>query len=670
MKLEPTTVVPERKLNLFELNELYMRENADKVSESGLMVKSVKERLANHIHAPLDSFPVFLRAVFPKIGLPTPSPIQMSIAEFLGDFDYDSKCIMGFRGVAKSTITTCFAAWCFLMDPHLKIVVVSQTMEMAKQIAEGIKNILKNVDFLRHLAPDGSGGEKDNAISMDIKGTKTRNFEDTEGKIQIQPSLKCISISGQKQGNRPDIVIFDDVETFENSLTESKRNSLEKNISDFSSQLTPGGIKIVLGTPQLEDSQYLRMEKTGFKLRIWPARMPSMEQRARSDYWGRIAPIIQECWTPEVAWKPVEPSRFPHEELEKRAKSIDVGGYAGFQLQFMLDTTLSDAEKYEIKCENFTVMDFDSVENSAPVKVVWGKETKLDEDNELPCLGMIKDGWYRPISVSKEWAPYEKTVMFIDPSGQAGENKDETAVAIASSLGSKIFIRKVIAFQDGYGKETLKAIAELSKLYAVNAVVIEKNFGDGMFGALLTPEITATGRQVSIVSINSKGQKEKRIMDVLAPATLQHKVIFLQSVLEEDLESVREIENKLPGKAKNYSLVYQMTRLTRAKGALSHDDRVEALAGVVGQFIDMLKVQEEESQAIATEQLMRDNYWKGMADAGYTAKEIEEMKLRAEREEMEKQMARDRAWANMQGGEDMGGMTDGLYCGEDDLLDL
>ncbi len=54
-------------------------------------------------------------------------------------------------------------------------------------------------------------------------------------------------------------------------------------------------------------------------------------------------------------------------------------------------------------------------------------------------------------------------------------------------------------------------------------------------------------------------------------------------------ETIRFIE-----KDPQYSLIYQMTRLSRDKGALAHDDRLDALEGAVAYYLDMVSMSEQQ----------------------------------------------------------------------------
>jgi hypothetical protein len=182
------------------------------------------------------------------------------------------------------------------------------------------------------------------------------------------------------------------------------------------------------------------------------------------------------------------------------------------------------------------------------------------------------------MSASLDTAPYTGSVMFIDPSGQG---KDETSYAVVKMLHSKLFLTAAGGFRDGFSEKTLGQLAGICKEQKVNHVLVEKNFGDGMFTALLQPVLTKV-HPVVVEEIRHTGQKERRICDTLEPVLNQHKLVVDQAVIERDLET----------EDKSYSLFYQLTRLTREKGALVHDDRIEAVAGAVAYWVTQLAVDE------------------------------------------------------------------------------
>jgi hypothetical protein len=85
-------------------------------------------------------------------------------------------------------------------------------------------------------------------------------------------------------------------------------------------------------------------------------------------------------------------------------------------------------------------------------------------------------------------------------------------------------------------------------------------------------------------------QKEKRIIETLEPVMNSHRLVIDQGIVERELKMVDEDPNKLP-----YSLFFQMTRLCNERGALRHDDRLDALAQAVEYWMESMARDEEQS---------------------------------------------------------------------------
>jgi len=64
--------------------------------------------------------------------------------------------------------------------------------------------------------------------------------------------------------------------------------------------------------------------------------------------------------------------------------------------------------------------------------------------------------------------------------------------------------------------------------------------------------------------------------------------VLAQKLVEDDLAMAVE--------SPQYSLIYQMTRLTRERGALRHDDRLEALSMAVRYWVDAMARDEEQAE--------------------------------------------------------------------------
>ena len=121
-------------------------------------------------------------------------------------------------------------------------------------------------------------------------------------------------------------------------------------------------------------------------------------------------------------------------------------------------------------------------------------------------------------------------------------------------------------------------------MYGVNEIVLEGNFGDGMFSKLLTPVINAI-HPCRITEVKNYAQKEARIIDTLEPVMMRHKLVVHKQVIIWWLPSLWE--------RSSLSLIYQMTRLSRDRGALAHDDRLDALCMAVAYWLEVMDRDEE-----------------------------------------------------------------------------
>lgn len=275
---------------------------------------------------------------------------------------------------------------------------------------------------------------------------------------------------------------------------------------------------------------------------------------------------------------PTDPARFNEEEIDKKRLSY---GKAGFALQFLLNTNLSDAEKYPLKVADLIVTPLD-IEASS-LTWAWANGNG-QRHGDLPCIALKGDYFCAPLARSEETARYTTGIMFVDPSGRG---KDETAYAVLKFLNGYIFLLEVGGFKEGYADNVLRALATKAKYYNLQSIIVEPNFGNGMFAQLLRLVVLEIypGCVVDDAKAAS-AQKEARIIDTLEPVMMRHKLIVDKQVIEDDYK-VYEKDNQ-------YSLIYQMTRLSRDRGALAHDDRIEAVAGDIEYFRDMVSMSEQQ----------------------------------------------------------------------------
>lgn len=509
-----------------------------------------------------ENFWAFVYIVWKSIGLPKPTPIQVDIAQFLQNPPSDRVIIQGFRGVAKSFLTCAYAVWRLWSDRDLKVLIISASGDRADANARFIKSIIHTIPFLADMKADKTQLDTQNLFS--VGGAQA----------DISPSVKSVGITGQITGTRADLLISDDVEVPKNSGTQLQRDKLAEAVKEYDAILKPNGQIIYLGTPQNEASLYNTLQQRGYITRIWPVLYPE-SQVERESYGNNLAPFIAQRYDsdPEKwAGKPTDPERFDDIEIAKRKLSY---GRAGFALQFMLNTNLSDYEKYPLKVSDLIVEDLDMHETSTKWSWANGIQQRLQD---IPCVAMKGDMYYAPLSRSPETMPYTGTVMAIDPSGRG---KDESSYAIMKSLNGYLFLMDVGGFEEGYSDLTLTKMAQLAKFWEVNEVVVEANFGDGMFTKVMTP-IFSKIHPCAITEVKNTKQKELRIIDTLEPVLMRHKLIVNRSVIENDY---RRYESN-----QAYSLIYQMTRMCRDKNAIAHDDRLDAVTMATSYWLENMDV--------------------------------------------------------------------------------
>lgn len=481
--------------------------------------------------------------------------------------------------------------WRLWKNPQLKIMVVSANETHAAKVATFIHFLIHAEDAeTREPAPWSElrprRGQRSSTLSFDVGPAMPDK----------DPSVFAVGITGQLAGGRADIILSDDVEVPGNSATETQREQLTDRIGEYAAILKPDGEVIFLGTWQTQQSVYRGLRDKGYDIRIWPARYPLADKLPA--YGGGLAPMIQADLEADPALMkpqgsslggaPTDPARFTDVDLLERETDWRA---AGFVLQFMLDTSLSDAERFPLKLRDLVM--FDVPKEMAPVNLIWASSPEQTiKDPLLPNVGFDGDRFFRPMYVSPEFTPYTGTVMHIDPSGKG---RDETSFVVTKFLSGFVWVRRWGGFTDGFGEATLLALAEIAKEEKVNLVVEETNYGGGMFGKLLEPVLRKVGHAVPVEGIRSVGQKERRIIDTLHPLLKQHRLVMDITVARSDLASKDTVRSGL----------YQLTHMTSARGALKHDDRVDVLAQAIAHWTPFLN-----TDAAASEEKIKENHQK------------------------------------------------------------
>lgn len=572
------------------------------------------ERL-NILRAAYPEFVPFLRDMMQELGFST-SEIQEDIALYM-QHGPAIQMVQAQRGQAKTTIAAIFAVWSLIHDPTFRVLVVSAGETQANEISTLIVRLIDSVDELEMLRPDSSNGDRTSVEHYDVHYT-------LKG-IDKSPSVACVGINSNLPGKRADLLIPDDVESNKNSMTATARIQLEQFTREFSSisvdEKEGGGRIIWLGTPQSIDSVYNGLPGRGVSVRIWPGRYPTAEQRKH--YGDLLAPLVQRRLDAGAVTagfglngeqgEPVDPLLRSETNLLKQ--ELDKGE-ANFQLQFMLLTQMSDALRHPLKVERLVTLDMPT--NRVPMEVVPGFGKKE--------IFAVKGKSYQvsiPHTLSSETAILPHTTLYLDPAG-GGVNGDETGFAHGGLMNGKVFVRHWGGLPGGHGEDDLKAVAQLVIDQRPTLVKVEKNFGYGLYLTAVRPVITAAVDAYNKLVTNGElagellpmpgfeedyvtGQKEQRIIDVLGPVMGRGAIIMSRDVLLMEEQSLKRYDARLQ---ETYSGLFQLAKLTRDRGSLIHDDRADALAGLVAHYGPALVVDQkkavEASQKREHERMMRN----------------------------------------------------------------
>jgi hypothetical protein len=296
--------------------------------------------------------------------------------------------------------------------------------------------------------------------------------------------------------------------------------------------------------------------------------------------------------------QPLDPELLDEDKLNKKERDQ---GTAYFQLQHMLNTALMDAMKFPLKPERLVVLA--NTGGSFPLAVVRGMTADKLRDyasHEFAFKLSI------PHTISEEVAPLQSIVAYIDPAG-GGANADETAYAIGGFLNGNVYLLAVGGIPGGYEEDKLKLLAMRLKAFNPTVCKIEKNMGFGAFRAVFTPilrkELPGCGIDDDMVT----GQKEARIINTLEPVMGRGALIVTEQAVTHDTETS---QSYAPNLRLTYSFFYQLAKISMARNALIHDDRLDAVEGLVRHFTEALAL--DQNKQIAA--LMAKAHAAAMAD--------------------------------------------------------
>lgn len=539
-------------------------------------------------------FVVFMRLMWSWLGLPPPTRAQEAFANYL-QYGPQKRGILAFRGVGKSWVTASYTLWKLWTDPQRKELVISASGERAKDFSTFVKRCIADWPLLSALRPNDD--QRDSVLSFDVGPSRPAQA----------PSMKSSGIKGQITGTRAHDIVFDDVEVPSNAGTVGEREKLRSLVQEGAAVIIPDddlgeGVAptttTYLGTPQTEDTLYAILPERGYDIRIWPARYPDKEVMEAYEAMGaRLFPElledIEEHGLEALQGKPTD-TRFGDQDLLGREKEY---GRTGWAMQFMLNPALSDAERYPLKLRDLVVAPI-GTGTLLPDKVLWSGSPQYTL-NDMPSVGLAGDRYQGAIPIDSVtyageqqkigYSHVEHGLLMIDPSGRG---PDETSWSVTRVLNGQVFLQGCGGFRgDGHSEKVLEALAKLYLRYECDRVRIESNFGDGMYTRLLSPvfkRITGKALDPEDVEFKNTGiAKEQRIIDVLEPVMAQHKLIVDEDLVRRDFTHTGS-DGDARDERQHRMLFHQMSRISRERGALKFDDRLDSVAMAVHHWMEWL----------------------------------------------------------------------------------
>lgn len=546
------------------------------------------------------SFPYYLAAVWScKAGYGHPPFHQDDMARWLQEGP-PRKGIEAKRKFAKSDIAIVYATWKVRRDFRRKVLIISKSGDQARKAMRGIKLILQ-MPFNAHLypRPDQIQGDE---TGVDINGAT--------GKTE-QPSFIARGISEQITGMAPTDLVADDVETPENTATQTMRNRLFERVTEVENAMTeleeatdPVTGQTLSGRSEAVylftrhhrvDSVYDKLAKGAYRWRTWPALYPTPEERERLPY---LSPSIDRRLAEgkNKPGDPLWPALWPRQILDELRASI--GKHSWEQQQMCLATPKGESG-LALRLADLIVPDMAFSPDRAPSWIVWGTRSSnvstmwpahddVDRDGSrgIPNCGYEDDALYREMDRSSEWVPYSRTAAVIDP---AWEGEDRTAWAIGSELNSMYWIHAVGGERRSFGNVDFREeIAFRLRHWGVSEVVLESNMAQGMESifqgdvnrlALRPGEADKDGRiyprgwSCRVLSQPRTGSlsKNERNVATIAGLTGDHRVVVNPDVL------------RGPG-AEPGGFQQQYVLLTGEHHCLDHDDEIDAFAELLRQL--------------------------------------------------------------------------------------
>ena len=334
------------------------------------------------------------------------------------------RIIQVFRHAGKSHLVCLYVVWRLLMNPNFSCIIVSAKRNVALRNSLMIRTVIESNPLTQHL-------------KKDLTQWQVQNFTVDRDVISLNPSVAVTSLGASYTGMHADLIIGDDLEVSDNSITKEARERIKERVSEFS-KMAPN--ILLCGTPHSSESLYDHLVDIGYHIHKIP---------------------VYNAETEELAWPNHPDGQFSWEWLERERASTTEGD---FKSQYMLIPSKTYEPLIELDKIQFYKKDI-SVHHLAQPFGGYLPVVRLGETNDAPNIRRMAGAW--------------------DPAtGLHGRDASVFAVTMRDDKGN-VYVHDVIEL-NAVDKETkdfsnqIVQIINACAKYGIGTVFIEENFSSSL----------------------------------------------------------------------------------------------------------------------------------------------------------------------------------------------
>lgn len=459
--------------------------------------------------------------------------VHKELADFLQS-TRERRLILIPRGHLKSSFaSTLYVMWRVYKDPNIRIMVGTANKDnLASAFVREIKQYFENKDLREHVwdsRPHYSGPlipalDRTGQARAKSRRNKYNEFEDdydegyTEAadqkvvwradKLQVnrteiykEPTITAASVGSPNTGEHYDLVIFDDLVTFDNSDSLVKANKIKSWTYDIESVLNP----------------YDETVDRGDEIVILGTRYYS---------WDYYSSLLGED---------IDDDEELHEFLATQNddplhtffRNIYANGLdatAGYLWPEGFDDQMEKKLRRRLPSKRFASQYLNTHLVEDDGQLGWASMRFVQPN----AIQMAPNGILKVNLADYQYPVEIKPIIVVDPAASTSVTADWTAIV----LGGKGPNREVLVFEIRFGhwtpSELVAQLAELTDYWRIPSIHVETVGGFANLRYTIAEGYQALGKQIAIIDYKPKGDKKERILGYIEPLLNEEKLYLGQ----------------------------------------------------------------------------------------------------------------------------------------------